>query len=176
MAGSTSAFASARARSRGHGNSAASDGGKLTIATIGTYPAVTLKQARAKAAALAAKRETNVPTVSEAAEQWLSEVVEGSRKSHASMRWYLDRACRDIGDMRIDDVTPRHIADVVRGYRDTVSERRATAGGRTAARLMLSALKGLFAYSVAYGWMPASPAAPISQAVIGAPARPAAAF
>jgi len=73
--------------------------------------------------------------------------------------------------MRIDDVTPRHIADVVRGYRDTVGERRATAGGRTAARLMLSALKGLCSYSVARGWIPASPAAPISQAIIGAPRK-----
>ena len=87
------------------------------------------------------------------------------------MRWYLDRACLDIGAMRIDDVTPRHIAEVVRGYRDTVSERRATAGGKTAARLMLGALKGLFAYSVANGWIPASPAAPITRAVIGAPAK-----
>ena len=139
--------------------------------TIGSYPSMTLKQARQKAAALAAKRKTNVPTVSEAAAQWLAEVVEGSRKSHASVRWYLDRACRDIGTMRIDDVTPRHIADVVRGYRDTVGERRASAGGRTAARLMLSALKGLFSYGVANGWTPASPAAPISQAVIGAPRK-----
>ena len=147
------------------------DGGRLAIVTIGVYPSVTLKEARVTAAALAAKRKTDVPTVSEAAAQWLSEVVEGSRKSHGATRWYLDRASRDIGDMRIDEVAPKHVADVVRGYRDTVSKRRASAGGRTAARLMLSALKGLGAYSVARGWVPTSPAAPISQAVIGAPRK-----
>ena len=137
--------------------------------TIGSYPSVTLKEARLKAAALAARRKTDVPTVTEAGSQWLREVVEGSRKSHAATRWYLDRACREIGDMRIDDVTPRHIAEVVRGYRDSVGPRRASAGGRTAARLMLSALKGLFSYGVANGWIPTSPAAPISQVIVGAP-------
>ena len=147
------------------------DSGKLTVTTIGAYPAVSLKEARTQAAALAAKRKTNAPTVAEAAGQWLSEVVEVSLKSAAATRWYIDRACLDIGDMRIDDVSPKNIADVVRRYRDTVRSRRATAGGRTAARLMLSALKGLFSYAVARGWLSTSPAAPISQVVIGAPRK-----
>ena len=56
--------------------------GVIHITTLGGYPGVTLKEARAKAAALAAKREASVPTVSEAAEQWLSEVVEATHKSH----------------------------------------------------------------------------------------------
>jgi integrase len=147
------------------------DSGKLAITPIGVYPAVSLKEARTQAAALAAKRRINAPTVAEAAGQWLSEVVDVSLKSAASTRWYIDRACLDIGDMRIDDVTPKDVADVVRRYRDTVRSRRATAGGRTAARLMLSALKQLFSYAVARGWVSTSPAAPISQLVIGAPRK-----
>ncbi len=146
-------------------------GGKLSIETLGDYPGVTLKQARAKAAAIAAKKATDVPTVSEGAGQWLGEVVESSLKSHAATRWYIERACRDIGALRIDDVTPQHIADTVRSYRDAVSNRRATAGGRTSARLMLSALKGLFGYAVARGWVDTSPAAPVKQVVVGASAK-----
>ncbi len=145
--------------------------GKLTIEALGIYPAVTLKEARGKAAAIAAKKATVVPTVAEGAEQWLGEVVESSLKSHAASRWYIEKACRDIGSMRIDDVTPQHIADTVRAYRDSVSARRATAGGRTSARLMLSALKGLFGYAVARGWVATSPAAPVKQVVIGASAK-----
>ena len=146
-------------------------GGKLTIETLGEYPSVTLKMARAKAAAIAAKKATDVPTVSEGAGQWLGEVVDSSLKSSAATRWYIERACRDLGDMRIDDVTPQHIADTVRSYRDATSTRRATAGGRTAARLMLSALKGLFGYAVARGWVDTSPAAPVKQVVVGASAK-----
>jgi integrase len=145
--------------------------GKLAITPIGVYPAVSLKEARTRAAALAANRKTDAPTVAEAAGQWLSEVVEVSLKSAAATRWYIDRACLDIGNTRIDEISPKDVADTVRRYRDTANRRRATAGGRTAARLMLSALKRLFSYAVARGWVSTSPAAPVSQAVIGAPRK-----
>jgi integrase len=142
--------------------------GRLAIVAIGSYPSVSLKQARAKAAGLALKRAADVPTVGEAAEEWLREVITPTRKSAADIAWYIERACRAIGDTRVDDVTPRHIADTVRNYRDSVSQtKRARSGGRTSAGLMLSALKGAFSYAVARGWIATSPAAPISQAVLG---------
>jgi hypothetical protein len=48
---------------------------KLSVVTLGTYPVMTLKDARLRAAELASKRDLECPTVGEAAEQWLAERV-----------------------------------------------------------------------------------------------------
>jgi hypothetical protein len=48
----------------------------LAIKTLGTYPNLSIKEARLKAAELAAKRSSYSPTVQEAAEHWLAERVD----------------------------------------------------------------------------------------------------
>lgn len=147
------------------------DGGGLTVKTIGVYPTLSLKEARLKAAALALERaETKGPTVEEAADQWFEEIISKAHKSAAKTRRYLDLAVGDLGNMRVADVEPKHIAKVVRDYRDRAAKnKRARSGGRTVARMLLATLKGLFNYAVGVGWIAASPAAAITGAALGAP-------
>lgn len=149
------------------------DCGVVRVATLGTYPALSLKEARLRAAELALKRaEPKGPTVAEAADQWYGEIIAKTRKDADRVRWFLDRAVRDIGAMRIEDVQPKDIATVVRDFRDMAAmNTRATAGGRVSARTMLTVLKGLFGYAVAVGWISASPAAAITPAALGAPGK-----
>lgn len=52
----------------------------LSIVTIGTYPALSLTEARLKAPEMTARRDLACPTVTEAAEQWLAERVIGSSR------------------------------------------------------------------------------------------------
>ncbi|MDP3158668.1 MAG: tyrosine-type recombinase/integrase [Reyranella sp.] len=146
--------------------------GKLTVTTLGTYPALALRDARLKAAELATKRSTYSPTVQEAAEQWMRERVDHTHRQAEQVRGYVDRAIvPDLGTMRVRDVEPSDVAGMVRAYRDRVGKlKRSRTDGRPAARALLAVAKGLFNYAVATGWIERSPAAQLTQAVIGAPA------
>jgi hypothetical protein len=74
--------------------------------------------------------------------------------------------------MRVRDVEPADVASIVRAFRDRATKSaKASADGRPAARALLGVLKGLFGYCVANGWISQLPAAPITQAVIGAPSK-----
>lgn len=144
--------------------------GITRIATLGSYPAVPLKEARLRAAEHKLKGTISSPTVADVADQWFAEIVAKTRKDADTVRWFLDRAMRDIGSMRIADVQPKDIAKAVRTYRDEAAKNaRATSGGRVSARIMLVTLKGLFGYGVATGAIAASPAAAITGAALGAP-------
>lgn len=145
--------------------------GKLTIRQLGTYPAVSIKEARLKAAELATKRTQASPTVEEAANQWLQERVDHTHRKADQVRGYVERSIiPDLGQMRVRDVEPSDVAGVIRRYRDRVAgTARARTGGRPAARALLAACKGLFSYAVANGWTTYSPAAQITGAIIGAP-------
>jgi integrase len=69
----------------------------------------------------------------------------------------------------VRDVEPAEVARIVRAFRDQTAKStlKATLGGRTAARMLLGAFKGLFGYAVANGWISSSPAAQITYKVIG---------
>lgn len=147
------------------------DRGRRTVIALGTYPAVPLREARLKAAELATKRQTVSPTVEEAARQWLSERVDHTHRKAEHVRGYVDRAIVPLlGDRRIRDVEASDIAAVVRAYRARVAPlKRSRTDGRPAARALLAVFKGLFGYAVANGWIAQSPAAQLTQAVVGAP-------
>ena len=95
------------------------EGGKLSIAAIGTYPKMSLKEARLRAAELAARRDLACPTVTEAAEQWLTERVNTTLRRPAAMEGYIRRAVLPVlGSHRLRDVAPAEIGKMVRDYRD----------------------------------------------------------
>lgn len=144
--------------------------GRVDTQTLGTYPQLSLKDARLKAAELATKRAIYSPTVREAADQWLKERVDHTHRQAEQVRGYVDRAIiPDLGHKRVRDVDPSDIADMVRRYRDRVGrKKKARTGGRAAARALLAVAKGLFGYAVAHGWIERSPAAQLTQAIIGA--------
>ncbi len=147
------------------------DRGALSVMTLGTYPDVSIKEARLKAAELATKRQAHSPTVEEVAEQWLKERIDHTHRKADQVRGYVDRAIvPELGAKRIRGIEPSDIARVIRTYRDRVAKLpRARTGGRPAARALLAVFKGLFSYAVANGWITHSPAAQLTAAVAGPP-------
>jgi hypothetical protein len=145
--------------------------GHPSITTLGTYPDLSIKEARLKAAEMATKRQQSTPTVEEAAEQWMAERVDHTHRKADQVRGYVDRAIiPELGNMRVRDVEPADIARVIRTYRDRIAKLpRGRTGGRPAARALLAAFKGLFGYCVANGWISISPAAQLTAAVTGPP-------
>src|SRR5262245_60808746 len=110
--------------------------GRPSITTLGTYPGLSIKEARLKAAEMATKRTQQSPTVEEAAEQWMAERVHHTHRKADQVGGYVDRAIiPNLGNMRVRDVEPADIALVVRTYRDRVATMpRARPGGRPAPR------------------------------------------
>jgi integrase len=149
-------------------------GGKLSIVTLDTYPKMSLKDARLKAAELTTRRDLTCPTVTEAAEQWLRERIHTMHKQADLVEGYVTRAILpSLGSRRLRDVAPSEIAKVVREYRDRAGRSaKSRTGGRPAARGLLATFKGLFKYAVANGWVDQSPASQLSAAIIGPPDAP----
>ena len=148
--------------------------GSVAVTTLGNYPVVGLRDARLKAAELAAKRQANSPTVREAAEQWQREIVQRTHRKAELFVGYIARAIiPDLGAMRVAAVQPSDIARSVREYRDRIAKlARARSGGLPAARALLAVYKGLFSYAVACGYIAQSPAGQLTAAMIGPPAKP----
>ena len=79
--------------------------GELTITTLGTYPELSIKEARFKAAQLATKRQTSSPTVQEVTEQWLTERIDHTHRKADQVRGYVDRAViPELGATRVRDI------------------------------------------------------------------------
>ena len=147
------------------------EGGKLSVVTLDTYPKMSLKEARLRAAELGARRDLACPTVSEAAEQWLAERVTTTHRRAFLVEGYIRRAVLPVlGSHRLRDVSPAAIGKMVREYRDDAGKSsRAKTSGRSAARALLAACKGLFRYAVANGWIDPSPAEQLTAAIVGPP-------
>ena len=87
------------------------ESGRLSIITLGSYPQLSIKEARLKAAELAAKRSQHSPTVEEAAQQWLSERVDHTHRRADQFRGYVERAIIPaLGAYRIRDVEPSPVS------------------------------------------------------------------
>jgi integrase len=147
------------------------DGDRLSITTLGTYPDLTLLEARQQALELATKGRSYSPTVEVAAEQWLSERIDHTHRKAELIRGYVERAIVPaLGRRRVRDIEPAEIAALVRDYRARTGKKAAARrGGLTAARALLGVFKGLFGYAVANGWIKLSPAAQLTAAVVGPP-------
>jgi integrase len=147
------------------------EAGQLEIITLDTYPELSIKEARLKAAELATKRKVNSPTVEEAAERWLTERVDHTHRRPELIRRYVERAILPaMGNRRVWDIEPAEIAAVIRNFRDRAAKGPlGREGGRPAARKLLSVFKGLFGYAIANGWIKQSPADQLTAAVVGAP-------
>lgn len=146
-------------------------GAKLTVTTLGTYPALPLLEARQQALELATKGTSYSPTVEVAAEQWLSERIDHTHRRAEFIRGYVDRGILPVlAKRRVRDIEPSEIATVVRNYRDQTGKKAlARKRGLTAARALLGVYKGLFAYCVANGWIKHSPAEQLTAAIVGPP-------
>jgi len=138
--------------------------GKTHVRTLGQWPHYTLKQARLDAAENAARRRGLVnERVREVAEEWLDRVIRREYRRPHHVEGYVDRAILpQLGDRKIQDVTAREVADMVRRYSDR---------GPVAANRLFAVARQLFAYAVEAGYLEQSPAAGLSRKVAGGPER-----
>jgi hypothetical protein len=67
------------------------EGDKLSVITLDTYPKMSLKEARLRAAELGARRDLACPTVTETAEQWLAERVNTTHRRAFMVEGYIRR-------------------------------------------------------------------------------------
>ncbi len=133
--------------------------GKMVITTIGHYPAMSVRQARAAALAASLKQIPSTLTVSDLAARYFDEVVQIEHRQPQFVRGYLDRAILPyLGERRIVELTPADIARVITDYRER--------GSRTADQLR-STLRALFTFAVENGVRPDNPAAPLTRRVSG---------
>ena len=109
---------------------------KTSITTLGTYPELSVAEARLKAAELQIKRKLRNDTVEELAKQWLGERVDHTHRKADQVRGYVDRAIIPIWVLDASDHEPSDIAGVIRIYRDRVAKwlgaNRRTTGGESA--------------------------------------------
>jgi integrase len=133
--------------------------GKWRITTLGRYPEMTTKEARAKALADALARVPSNATVEALAEEYHRDVVEVEHKRPELFRGYLDRAVLPaLGSRRAAEVTASEIAAVIRDY--------STRGPRTADQLR-SVFVALFKFAVEIGVREDNPAAALTRRVAG---------
>ncbi len=91
--------------------------GRLAITTLGSYPELSLLEARRQALELATKRQVHSPTLAEAVDRWLREQVDPVHKKPELIHGYVSRAILPaFGDRRVRDIRPAEIADAVRAY------------------------------------------------------------
>ena len=146
--------------------------GRLKITTLGTYPELSLLEARRQAIDLATKREVHSPTLAEAVDRWLREQVDPVHKKPELIHGYVTRAILPaFGDRRVRDIRPAEIANAVREYGDKVKgAANARQGGKTAAGALLNVYKVLLKYCVTVGWLEQSPAEQLTAKAVAGPA------
>ena len=133
--------------------------GKMVVQTIGKYPTMSVREARAHAVAASLRKVPSTMTVEDLAKTYFDEVVEIEHRRPEIIRGYLDRAILpELGHRRIVELTPSDIAAVILAYRSR--------GARTADQLR-TVMRALFTYAVENGVRPDNPAAPLTRRVAG---------
>ena len=133
--------------------------GKLRVRTLGRYPDLSVKEARAQTLAeLLAEVPSNL-TVAELAERYFTDVVKAEHRRPELTRGYLDRAViPELGARRVVELTPLEVAGVIRRYRER--------GARTADQLR-SVLRVLLGFAVETGVRADNPAQLLTARVAG---------
>lgn len=148
------------------------EAGRLTIITLGSYPELSLLEARRQALDLATKRQVHSPTLEEAVGRWLREQVDPVHKKPELIHGYVNRAILPaFGDRRVRDIRPSEISNAVREYGERVgATANARQGGKTAAGALLNVYKVLLKYCVTVGWLEQSPAEQLTAKAVAGPA------
>lgn len=147
------------------------EAGRLTIVTLGSYPELSLLEARRQAIELATKRQIQSPTVAEAVDQWLREQVDPVHRKPEIIHGYVTRAVLPaFGDRRVRDIRPAEISNAVREYGESVkASAKARQGGKAAAAGLLNVYKVLLKYCVTVGWLEQSPAEQLTAKAVAGP-------
>ena len=133
--------------------------GKASVTTIGRYPQLSLKKARAEALKLTMAVTVSVFTVEQLVTKYMDEVVSCKHKRPELAQGYMDRAVLPvIGSRKVSDVTRAELVALIQDY----SER----GARTADQLR-SNLKKLFSYAVELGHRDDNPMLEVTSRITG---------
>lgn len=134
-------------------------GGKTTTRTLGKWPEMSVRQARALAIEDTLKRSPAQKTVEALVEEFYDEVVVKEHRRPEFMRGYIDRAIiPKLGPRRVVDLSPQDIAAVIQEYRQR--------GPRSADQLR-STLRTIFTYAVETGIRPDNPVENLTRRVAG---------
>lgn len=132
---------------------------KMLVRTIGHYPEMSARAARAFALAESLKQNPSNLTVAEMAENYFRDAVESEHRRPKLVRGYLDRAILPgLGTRRVIEVTPIEVATVIHHYRQR--------GTRSADQLR-SIFNNLFRYAIETGIRPDNPASALTRRVSG---------
>ena len=132
--------------------------GKTEIITLGD--ALSLKEARLKAAEFQLRKDVSKKTVAELAKKYLKEVADKDHKRPELARGYMERAViPELGRLKVRDVTRGELVAVIQNY---AGER----GKRTGDQLR-SNMRALFGYAVELGYCESNPMLDVSRRVAG---------
>ncbi len=133
--------------------------GRTSYVTLGTWPDLSVKQARA---ALAKRTGRSTPlnalTVKDALEEWYADQIEPRYRVTKSVRTYVTKAVAEFGSRRLQELTRAEIARFVRGYAKQ---------SPVAANRCLSALKLALAWCVEIGYLELSPGSGLTRRIAG---------
>ena len=138
--------------------------GKVQVRTLGAWPDYRLKDARAEAARVSARRGGQVTrvTVKDAMGEFWTHHIEPNYKRTASPATYRREIERVLGRRPASDVRSGEVSDMVRSYR---------ARGLVASNRLLGFVKLFFRWAVEAGYCETDPCADLSRRIAGGEER-----
>lgn len=133
-------------------------GGKSRWKVLGHYPAMTLLEARNRAAAATGKGFV-VPTIGEIFKEYLPRLRQHYRRPYEPERRLTVDVLPRIGQLRVDEVTRRTLSELLQ-----VIVKR---GSPVQANRTIPNLRHFFGYCVERGWLEHSPAEGITKKSVG---------
>jgi integrase len=134
-------------------------GGTRRVHTLGSYPEVPIKQARAEAARIVAlEHGTAQITVGEAVEQYMKAIIRPKYRRTANAEVYARRLQAALGSHSLETVRPFDVSRMVADY------------GReapVASMRMLGFVRKFFAWAVGFGYLERSPVTDIQARAFG---------
>jgi integrase len=133
--------------------------GKRRVHSIGAYPTVGIKEARAEAAHIVAvERGTARVAVREAVEHYMDAIIRPKYRRVNNAEVYARRLQADLGTFAVDAVRPIDVSRMIADYRRTTP---------IAAMRMLGFTRQFFAWCVAFGYLERSPVADVRASAFG---------
>jgi hypothetical protein len=135
--------------------------GKTSYFTLGEWPEMTVKAARAALAKRTGKAVSpNALTVKAALEEWFTEQIEPKYRVSGNVRVYVRRACEHFGSMRLQEI--EHAKAELIGFLRRYAKDSPVAGNRCLATLRLA-----FGWCVGVGYLDRNPLDGVSKQFAG---------
>ena len=133
--------------------------GSRRVHTLGAWPDMTLKEARAEAARIVAvERGTARVSMAEAVEQYMELRIRPRYKRVNSAEAYCRAVSMALGTLAINAVRPVDVSRMIADYRRTAP---------VASMRLLSFTKGLFSWAVGFGYVGRSPCTDLQAKAFG---------